>query len=357
MGPGAVDGLGVTANQSPPPRRNHLGLPPEQNVLVRGLKKAGYTAVGFGKWHLGYEPKFGPLKHGFDHFFGPLGGGVDYFYHCEWDGVHMLYEDEKPVHCEGHMTDLITDRAVRFVDDYRSRRPFFLYLPYTVPHTPMQAPGEKPPTAKTQENWNEGTRETYVAMVEHFDTCVGKVLRAIEDRGLTDNTLVIFASDNGGTKLARNAPFSGFKGGLMEGGIREPCFVRWPGVIPEGTVSDQTAIMMDMTVSMLRVAGIEPPKDLPPDGIDILARIEQGRPVLPRILFWRQRRSDLTWRAVRDGSLKYLTHQKGGPIEESLFDLERDPAEKHNLLDARPEDTARLKKLLADWENDVRPSR
>jgi N-acetylgalactosamine-6-sulfatase len=337
---------------------NHdLGLPPQQNVLLRGLKEAGYTAVGFGKWHLGYEPKFGPLKHGFDHFFGPMGGGVDYFYHCESTGVHMLYEDEKPVHREGYMTDLITDGALRYLRRRNGPKPFFLYLPYTCPHTPIQHPDKKPSKPRTQENWNEGTREDYAAKVERLDLGIGKILRALDDREFAANTLVIFVSDNGGTRLARNAPFSGYKGGLFEGGIREPCIVRWPGHVPKGVVSEQTAVMMDFTESILRVAGARPPADLPPDGIDVLRLIEQGRPPQPRTLFFRQRRGELTLRAVRDGSLKYLTRQDGDRLEEHLFDLKRDPGEKNNLLDTRPDDLARLKRLLADWERQVRASR
>jgi len=337
---------------------NHdLGLPPAQNVLVSGLKSAGYTVVGFGKWHLGYEPKFGPLKHGFDRFFGPAGGGVDYFYHCEWDGTPMLFDDEEPVHREGYLTDLITDRAVEFVRRHDTARPFFLYLPYTCPHTPIQHPDRKPPEARTQENWNQGARETYVLMNERLDRSIGRVLQAIDRRKLAQNTLVIFASDNGGTKLARNAPFSGTKGGLFEGGIREPCIVRFPGRIRPGTVSGQMAIMMDFTVSILRVAGAAPPEDLPPDGIDVLKLVEDASPPIPRTLYFRQRRGERTWRAVRHGPMKYLSRQDGETIQEHLFDLRRDPGEKVNLLDARPETTAHLKRLLADWEKDVRPSR
>ena len=337
---------------------NHdLGLPAAQNVLLRGLKRAGYTAVGFGKWHLGYEPKFGPLHHGFDHFFGPLGGGVDYYYHCESNGVHVLYENEKPVRRDGYMTDLITDGAIEFLQRREGSKPFFLYLPYTVPHTPLQMPDQKPPIARSQENWNEGTRATYVAMVERFDLCVGKILKTLDKRKLTDDTLVIFVSDNGGTKTGRNAPFSGYKGRLFEGGIREPAFVRWPGVIPEGIVSNQPAIMMDFTISMLRAAGEEAPADLPSDGIDILRHIEQRKPTTARTLFWRQRRGERTERAVRDGSLKYLSIDDGDQVEEYVFDLKNDPAEKTNLLDARPDATRHLKRLLAEWEKDVQPSR
>lgn len=337
--------------------RHDLGLPTSETTIVRLLKEAGYTAVGFGKWHLGYEPKFGPLEHGFDHFFGPLGGGVDYYFHCEWDGVPMLYEDQKQVRREGYMTDLITDGAERFVRDYASRKPFFLYLPYTAPHTPLQGPGEKPTAAKTKENWNQGTRATYVKMVERLDSGIGKILAAVDDRGFAPNTLVVFFSDNGGTKTGRNAPFSGYKGGLFEGGIREPCIVRWPGVLPEGKVSDQMSITLDLSKSIVRAAGGELPRQRCFEGIDILEHVEQGRPTVPRTLFWRQRRGERTFRAVRDGRLKYLTIGDGDRVDEHLFDLEADPGEKKNLLTSRPEDTGRLKKLMSDWEEEVRPRR
>jgi arylsulfatase A-like enzyme len=337
--------------------RGDLGLPAGQNVLVGGLRRAGYACAGFGKWHLGYEPKFGPLRHGFDYFFGPLGGGVDYFYHCEWDGRPMLYENQKPVRREGYMTDLITGGAVDFLARQTDAGPFFLYLPYTAPHTPIQAPGPKPPKPRTEENWNDGDRTTYVAMIERMDEGIGKVLAALDARGLRRPALAIFASDNGGTKLARNDPFSGQKGGLFEGGIRVPCIVRFPGVLPAGGVTDQPAIMMDFTRSILRVAAVEPPSDMPPDGIDILRLVARGGPPQPRTLFWRQRRGEKTWRAVRDGQWKYLSLDDGGQLDERLFDLAADPGEEGNLLGDRPEQTARLKRLLADWEKEVRPQR
>ena len=337
--------------------QHDLGLPVSETTIIRLLKQAGYTVGGFGKWHLGYEPKFGPLEHGFDHFFGPLGGGVDYYYHCEWDGVHMLYENQRPVRREGYLTDLITDGAVEFVRRYKSPKPFFLYMPYTAPHTPLQGPDDKPPAAKTQEDWNQGTRETYVSMVERLDWGIGKILAALDDRGLAQNTLVIFFSDNGGTKMADNGPFSGYKGGLFEGGIREPCIVRWPGVLPEGKVTHQMSITLDLSRSIVRVAGAELPEDRPFEGIDVLKHLEEGRPPQPRTLFWRQRRGERTWRAVRDGPLKHLTRRDGDRFQEYLFDLEADPGEKNNLLVSRPEDAARLKRLLAEWEESVRPSR
>ena len=337
--------------------QHDLGLPTSQTTIVRLLKQAGYTVVGFGKWHLGYEPKFGPLEHGFDHFFGPLGGGVDYYYHCEWDGTPMLYEDEKPVRREGYMTDLITEAALGFLEREQGRKPFLLYLPYTAPHTPLEAPDDKPAKARTKENWNQGTRATYATMVERLDTSIGKILAAIDRKGLAHSTLVIFASDNGGTRTGRNAPFSGTKGGLFEGGIREPCIVRWPGKLPEGKVTDQPAIMMDLSASIVRIAGAAWPKAHPPDGIDILQHLQEDRPTRPRTLFFRQRRGDRTWRAVRDGALKHLTRRDGEQLKEYLFDLKADPGEKNNLLRARPDEAQRLKGLLIQWEEQVRPGR
>jgi N-acetylgalactosamine-6-sulfatase len=337
--------------------RHDLGLPTSETTIVELLKRAGYTAAGFGKWHLGYEPKFGPLEHGFDHFFGPMGGGVDYYYHCEWDGTPMLFENQRPVRRDGYLTDLITEGAVEFVHSQPGRKPFFLYLPYTAPHTPLQAPGNKPPAPVPREDWNKGTRQTYVAMVERLDWGVGRILTALDQRWFSKETLVIFFSDNGGTKLANNGPFSGHKGGLFEGGIREPCIVRWPGVLPEGKVTDQMAISLDLSKSIVRAAGAELPKDRPFEGIDILKHVEQNRPIEPRTLFWRARRGERTWRAVRDGRLKYLTRRDADRFDQYLFDLDADPGEANNLLASRPQEAERLKRRLVQWEEEVRPRR
>ena len=337
--------------------RHELGLPRAQNALVGGLKRAGYHLAGFGKWHLGYERKFWPVCHGFDYYFGPLGGGVDYFYHTESHGWHVLHENSRFVKRDGYMTDLITDGAVRYVEEYRADAPLFLYVPYTCPHTPIQHPERKPPVPRTKKNWNQGTREVYAAMVECMDRGIGRVLAAVEKRGWTGRTLVIFFSDNGGTRLADNGPLRGLKGGCFEGGIREPCIVRWPGVLPAGKTTDQVAITLDLTRSMLRAAGASPPADLPPDGIDVLQLLAEGGKPADRTLFWRQRRGDLTWRAVRHGSLKYVSRTEGNEQEEHLFDLARDIGEEHDLDAARPQEVARLKRLLAEWEAQVKPAR
>lgn len=336
--------------------KRDLGLPVEETSIARMLKDAGYATGICGKWHLGYEPKFLPGKHGFDHFFGPLGGNADYFHHTEAGGDYTLYLDDKPVYRDGYMTDLITEEAVSFIRRQKDE-PFFLDVSYTAPHTPYQGPNDRKDKPVSDENWGKGSRETYVGMVEHMDKCIGTILKTLDAKGVAENTVVIFMSDNGANKTGRNFPFSGYKGGLFEGGIRVPCIVRWPRVLPRGVVSDHMCITMDFTASIARIAGVSPRKERPFDGIDILREIEAKRPPRKRTLFWRARRGERTWRAVRDGSLKYVSRQDGEVRKEYLFDLERDPAEKSNLFATRSSDAKRLMRLLADWEDEVRHKR
>jgi N-acetylgalactosamine-6-sulfatase len=194
-------------------------------------------------------------------------------------------------------------------------------------------------------------------MVERLDEGVGAILAALEERGFHRDTVVIFVSDNGPTRIGRAAPFSGHKSGLYEGGIRVPCLIRWPGRLPSGMVADHVTATMDLTASMVRIAGSAPPEDRPFDGIDIIRQLQESRPPASRALFWRARRGERTWRAVRDGTTKYLSRQDGDAVEEHLFDLAADPAEKRNLLEQRRAEAERLKGLLATWEVRVEPQR
>ena len=338
-------------------RETHdMGLPASETAIARILKDAGYATAICGKWHLGYEPKFFPLKHGFDFWFGPVGGAVDYFHHCEYTGEPALYLNDKPVEREGYLTDLITDEAVRFIQ-HRHRAPFFLYVAYTAPHTPYQGPDDKTPEPVPQDNYNKGTRATFAAMVERMDEGIGKIMGTLKERNIADNTLVIFMSDNGANKTGNNSPYSGYKGNLFEGGIRVPCIAKWPGALAEGGVSDQPCMTMDFSRSIVRAGGATPQKNRPFDGIDILQKVQTDQPVQKRTLFWRIRRADRTRKAVRDGSLKYIRLHSGDDITEYLFDLKLDPAEKHNLFDSRPEEARRLRTLLDDWEQDVKHKR
>lgn len=338
---------------------HQLGFPPEEISLAQRLKDAGYTCGLFGKWHLGYDEHFRPLKQGFDASFGVLGGNVDYFRHTENDAWNTLFENDSLIKRPGYMTHLITDAVL---DWYRSvreeERPIFLYVPYTAPHTPIQGPDDDTGQLVPVETWNDGPRETYAIMVEEMDRGIGRLLDAFAEDSKTDReTLVIFMSDNGGDKNGRNAPFSGQKSGLFEGGIRVPCIVRWPGHLPAGRVVPHVAITMDFTKSIVRIAGAPEPTDRPFDGIDILAEIEADQPATDRTLFWRGRRGDRTWKAVRDGSLKRIWRIEGEETTDWLFDLSRDPEERHNLIAEQPETASRLEELMADWERTVRPRR
>lgn len=332
--------------------RGQLGLPVEDNVLVRGFQERGYESTLFGKWHLGYEDHFTPRRHGFTKWFGVIGGNSDYFHYVEEDGFYALQQDDQTIQAEGYLTDLITERALAYLDSRPGEQPFFLFLPYTTPHTPIQGPNDYHPDPVERAVWNKGTREGYVEMVDSLDDSVGQILTRIDELGLANDTLVIFKSDNGGTRLARNAPFSGGKGTAWEGGIRVPCIVKWPGHLPAGQDHSQVGITMDLTRSLLRIMG-DSATPLPPDGIDILAHVEADEPNFDRTLFWRGKRGDRIWRAVRDGNLKYLSLTRDDSFREHIFDLAEDPSEKSDLLPDHPDKAAHLRGLLSAWEQEV----
>ncbi len=336
--------------------QHELGLPPQESILANSLKRAGYSTAVFGKWHLGYEPKFNPLQLGFDEFTGILGGNADYFLHTELSPLPVFYRNRRPIRRDGYLTHLITDDAIDYIRRHR-RQPFFLYVAYTVPHFPYQGPHDRADKPLPAEKWTAGTREKYVEMLADMDGSVGRLLDALDANGLAERTLVVFSSDHGGTGPGRNEPFRGKKGGLFEGGIRTACLARWPGRIQPGTVCDQPTITMDFTVSLMRIAGAEPPPDRPLDGIDILGHVAERRPTFERTLFWRARRGSRTWKAVRDGRMKYVERREGTQQDAWLFDLAADPQEQHDLRGRRPDVVQRLKEKLADWEREVAPRR
>lgn len=338
-------------------RETHdLGLPASETSIASLLRHAGYATALFGKWHLGYEPKFSPNQHGFQEAFYAIGGGMDYFHHQEPEGLHALYHNGQPIKRAGYFTDLITDQAIEYVER-PGAAPFFLYLAFTAPHSPFQGPDDvnESPLPADSPLWNQGQAPpaVYIAMIERMDRSIGRLLRALEQRGLAENTLVIFLSDNGGTASGRNAPLSGNKGTTFEGGIRVPGIVRWPGKIAPGTVSDQVACSLDFTVSMLNAAGATVPDGRRLDGIDVLQLVRAGGQPVPRTLFWRKKRGEQVWWAVRDGDRKFVRRSDAGRLTEYLFDLSQDVAEKQNLLDDQPADRAGLARMLSLWEQDV----
>jgi arylsulfatase A-like enzyme len=342
--------------------QHDLGLPVSEVSLARRLKDVGYATAIVGKWHLGYEDKFCPNAHGFDHAFYCLGGGMDYFHHVEDPPTYLpvLRLDGKPIQRPGYITELIAADAVRWLHE-NAKRPFFLYVPFTAPHAPYQGPQDDSPRPLPEGSprWKQGSADprVYAAMIESMDQAVGRILDTLEELGVVRDTLVIFASDNGGTRSARQGGLRGYKGSTFEGGIRVPCVVRWPGVLPENVTTEQATMTVDLTASLVRAAGASAPVARPFDGMDVLGRLQAGQPPIARTLFWRARRGEQTWRAVRDGTLKYVSSQNDKGLEEHLFDLGDDMGETHDLLKRRPEELTRLKGLLANWEKEVRPRR
>lgn len=325
------------------------GLLVGDTCVARMFKDNGYATAMFGKWHLGYKPEFGPNAHGFDEFFGLLSGNHDFYSHKESNGGDDLYEQTEPVKVEGYTTDLLTRRAVDYIRK-TADKPFFLYVAYNGAHWPFQVPGT-PNDIRTKENWQEGKHEDFVKMVECIDDGIGSIEAALKEKNVADRTLIVYSHDNGGERFSDNGGFAERKGSLFEGGIRSPCILRWPGHLPAGKVSDQPAITMDLTATVLAAASISPPSGRKLDGMDLLPILEGKTPNVSRTFCWRIHRPNggkQQW-AVRDGDWKYVINKN----TELLFDLGKDRVDANNIVAQHPEVAQRLRKIIADWEADV----
>jgi arylsulfatase A-like enzyme len=312
------------------------------------LKQAGYDTALVGKWHLGLLRRFHPLRHGFDEFYGFLGPGADYVSHVDVHTRTVSYfqDGEQPVHVEGYLTDLFTDRAVRIMSRPR-RKPFFLSLQYNAPHWPWQGPGDSP-YPDTLSVRAGGSPQTYARMVRSMDEGIGRVLDALHRQRLERDTLVLFTSDNGGAHFSHMGPFREGKMTLWEGGIRVAAIARWPGVVPTGSRCDQVCATFDLVATAAALAGARADPTAPFDGIDLMPALRGGAP-RPRDLCWRlaQRRKQ---KALRSGHWKYLSTAEDG---EHLFDLATDLGEKDDRKAKRPEVLARLRRKYADWERQM----
>ena len=329
------------------------GLPARGTSLAQLLKTRGYATGLIGKWHLGYKTEFSPAAHGFDTFWGIKSGYVDYYHHTDGAGRPDLFDGETPTTANGYLTDLITERALRFVREHRAR-PFFLEVAYTAPHWPYQPPGRPTRAAGNADHLdardeNPGTRADYASMVERVDAGIGELVRLLESLGIARNTLVIFTNDNGGEWLSRNAPFRHRKWTLWEGGIRVPTLMRWPGRIPAGRKTDQVAITMDLTATILAAAGVAAPREAGHEGMNLLPTAMAQRAPVERTLFWRTRAGGMRQEAVRDGDWKLLVD---GPSA-LLFNVRKDPGETRDLAAQRPEVARRLALLLREWNQSV----
>lgn len=308
------------------------GLSPDEVTIAELLGKAGYKTGLVGKWHLGYGEKFRPRKQGFQEFYGFLSGWSDYYTHTYNEGSKWWFKNDEPLDEPGYATDLFTREAISFIDRHKDE-PFFLYLAYNAPHSPQQAP----------KKWLERSKHgVFGAMVGALDDSVGKVIQHLDALGLSRDTLVVFAGDNGDDGRGSNAPLSGGKGNLWEGGIRVPFIARWPGHIPAGKVVTAPIISMDMFATFANVAGVRIPKSLNIDGANGLATLKGDGGATHRFFFWQYGKQA----AVRHGNMKLLREQGKA---DRLFDVVNDPGEQTDLAAKHPELVQTLGAKLEEW--------
>jgi arylsulfatase A-like enzyme len=354
-------------------------MPLEEVTLAEALKADGYHTAFVGKWHLGPTEAFWPEAQGFDvniggHHAGSPPGG--YFGPFKNPRLSPGAEGE-------HLTARLADEAVGLVDRFRAQ-PFFLYVAFYTVHTPLQAPpsllekyrakaaartSTAPDFAPEEQVWPTNTARsvrtvqnhpTFAAMVESMDAATGRVLTAIRDAGLDDNTVVVFTSDNGGLSTAEgsptsNLPFRGGKGWVYEGGIREPLIVKWPGVTRPGSTSDTPVISTDFYPTLLDIAGLPPRPDQHLDGLSLTPLLRDTGTIGRDALLWHyphySNQGGFPGGAIRVGTDKLIERYEDGRVH--LYDLARDPGERDDLAEARSGRVAELRRRLHGWYREV----
>ncbi|MBL8179350.1 MAG: sulfatase-like hydrolase/transferase [Bryobacterales bacterium] len=327
---------------------SRAGMPLTETTIADLLKKDGYATGAFGKWHLGLDMAHHPLRRGFDEFYGFLGhGGHDYFNLKPTEQKYdSIWRNEQVIEDTGYLTDNLGREAVAFIRKHE-KKPFFLYLAFNAVHFPLQAPEA---TVKKYDTGNP-KRNTLLAMLEHEDRAVGRVLDELKAKGLEKNTLVVFFSDNGGAKnnAANNGALRDFKHSVYEGGIRVPFLIRWPAKLRANMVFQQPVICLDVLPTVAAAAGASLPKD----------REYHGRNLLPHLtgnasgpvhdwLFWDGGEKKL---AARNGRWKLVSNN--GKAE--LFDVESDLGEKTDLSAKHPDVVERMQGALDTWRTGNAP--
>ncbi len=348
-----------------------MGLPRSEITMAKMLKGQGYRTLHVGKWHLGDAPEFRSHVHGFDEALSFQHGSslflpendpnvvnaqqsFDIIDKFQWaaGSFGMHFNGGEPFKPKRYVTDYLTDEAEKAIEANR-KQPFFLYLAYTAPHTPLQATKEDYAALSHIE---DHTLRVYAAMVRNLDRNIGRVLQTLKDKGLDDNTLVIFTSDNGGAHYVGldglNKPYRGWKATFFEGGIRVPMFMKWPAGIPKGVKPQMVVNHMDIFSTVAAATGAKLPSDRPIDGVNLLPQLSKPADKGPeRALFWR---TD-TYRVIRKGDWKLQVSQN--PRKDWLFNMATDPTEKINLADKEPERLASMKKELEAFNaTQVKPS-
>lgn len=312
-------------------------LKPEAVLLPELLKKKQYNTAIIGKWNLGLESPNKPNERGFDYFHGFLDDMMDDYWTHLRQGKNFMRENEKVIDPQGHATDIFTDWAIDYIHSQKgSKNPFFLYLAYNAPHFPVQPTEEWLAKIKKREPGISERRAKLVALIEHLDDGIGKVIQTLKKTGLYDNTLIVFLSDNGGhlEDGANNGSLRDGKQSVYEGGIRVPAFFVWPNQIKPESVTDQKALTMDIYPTIGEITGIEIKNKI--DGISLLPLLKKASEVLPeRPIFFTRREGNfryggLTIQAVISGNWKLLQNSPFSPYE--LYNIYEDPSEQRNLI-------------------------
>lgn len=356
-------GKELNSQTQPPVGAAPKSLPTGETALSAALKRLGYATGAVGKWQLGMDEGYHPLDRGFDSFFGMPSGSR--FVDAGWpnariapghedDGasdstgrIRGLFRDRERVDLDAYLTDKLGQAGVDFIERHQEE-PFFLYLAFHAPHSPIQTIDKYYQRFPKIE---DETARIYAAMISAVDDWVGAVLEALRRHGLEERTLVIFTSDNGAAKGSdvdgkRNAPLIGHKRNLYEGGIRVPYVLQWPGTVPAGQRFKHAVSSLDIVPTALAAAGAEEASNLKLDGVNLLPYLTGEREGPPH--------ESLVWRsgpnaAVRAGPWKLLV--SGSEIER-LYDVERDPGEAKDLASEHPEQVKRLKEIFEQWSED-----
>lgn len=325
---------------------DEMGLPTDQPTMGDRLQKLGYRTAVLGKWHMGVAERYHPLKRGFDEFYGFRGGARSFF-------AYRNPAKAKPENLlergfgtfmehEGYLTDALANEACAFIERSKNR-PFFLYLSFNAVHTPMEAD----PRDKDEFPQLTGKRRTVAQMTLSLDRACGQVIGKLRELGLSGNTLIVFTNDNGGPtdeNASGNHPLSGIKGTQLEGGIRVPGLIAWPGTLPAGAVYDFPLSTLDLLPTFIQAGGGDPAAMAGLDGVDLLPYLRGENKARPhQTLHWKME----TRGAIRDGDWKLLRYPDR-PAE--LFDLSADPGEQNDLSAAHPERVRELFRKHFAWE-------
>ncbi|MCU0913449.1 MAG: sulfatase-like hydrolase/transferase [Planctomycetes bacterium] len=320
------------------------GLPLEEKIFPQFLKPAGYTCGAFGKWHLGLTREYSPCARGFDEFYGFLGRGAHDYFKLD-DPESPIYRGFEPIRDEGYLTTRLTDEAVSFIRRYKDR-PFYVHLAYNAVHAPAEAP---PEDIKRFDTGDE-LRNTLMAMLQHLDAGVGRVVETLKKEGAWENTLLFFLTDNGGSNAmhAANTPLRAFKQWNYEGGIRTPVVVSWPARFQGGRSIDTPVISFDILPTVLDAAGLPAPTRKPFDGKSLLPVLEGKAGTLHEQLFWSEGGASGEW-AVRRGHWKLVAH----PAKMELYDLAADPSEATDLAGKHPDKVRELAGRYDAWLDEM----